>query len=45
MKIGFLDLKRELKVLERQINSAITKVVANASFMLGHCVEKLEMDF
>ena len=42
MKIPALNLKRQIKPIRKKIDSAIAKVIDNASFILGKAVEEFE---
>ena len=43
--IPILDLKKQYKKLENQINNAVNEVLKSGSFILGPNVKKLEEDF
>ncbi|MBM4054530.1 MAG: DegT/DnrJ/EryC1/StrS family aminotransferase [Planctomycetes bacterium] len=42
MKIASLDLKRQYKSIQKEIDSAVLDVLASQSFVLGHYVESFE---
>ena len=43
--VNFLDLKRQYKLIEAEINSAIQKVLSNADFIKGKSVSEFEENF
>jgi len=45
MKVPFVDLKIQYKHLKNQIDSAISNVINNTSFIKGEDVKKFETDF
>ena len=45
MQIGLVDLKTEYKLIQQEINQAITGVLESANYILGPKVKQLETDF
>lgn len=44
-EIALVDLKRQNKAIEKEINKTMADVIQSANFILGHNTEKFEKDF